>query len=392
MRTGYLVALCAAAFALGGCGSLEVKVDILDHEYVKNVADQRDLRRALAIVLDDPTDAYHKQQIEKARDDVVGAYKELTTKLDQRAADPATTATSKQTLALVATAWRNEGIPQITGRYSNFFARVKASNKAVRDAFDKLQPGVQAAVRSGNAPLPETLRQLLLARNEELRSIDRYTREALQKLRDTVTEVAPTLGAVSSALVEDAKSSATASLNSLTAGQTLAADSNASVVALAPEKSWAPVYNKAFANGILGNVDIAIKMDSVGDFTVKGVAFDPSQVAQVASKVTSQALVVAAQIAGVPIRTGSPSGDGAALAKSSTQLADLNRQRLDAEAEAREARAALIDIGLAVVQEYSALTATDSATNNVARKTALDAVTASYKRQKARINISPPAN
>ena len=97
------------------------------------------------------------------------------------------------------------------------------------------------------------------------------------------------------------------------------------MVPSAPAPLWAPNYNQAFASGTLGNVDIVIRMNSTADFSVKGMLFDASKVAQVASKVMTQALLIGAQMSGVPVArasSGTTSG-GDALSQSSTELSSL---------------------------------------------------------------------
>ncbi|MEJ0038633.1 MAG: hypothetical protein WDO68_21585 [Gammaproteobacteria bacterium] len=81
-------------------------------------------------------------------------------------------------------------------------------------------------------------------------------------------------------------------------------------VASVPEKEWRQDFNKAFARGRSGNVDIAIVLNEAADFSVKGMRFDATKVAQVASKVTTQSLLLAAGIAGVPV--GKAGGSAAA--------------------------------------------------------------------------------
>ncbi len=400
MRSTFLVLLCLFALGIGGCGSLQVKVDILDRDYVTGIADQRGLLKSLLLVVDDPQDTFQAQQITKIKNDVISAYQRLPDLLAKLAADPKANATQTKTLKGLAEDWRLE-IPKVTKRvedkYASFLAMLIGQNAAIRANFNALNGEEKVAVRSGKELVPMPLRQLLAARDETLRSVDAFGRETYAQLDTPIVNASKLLAA--SALADALKDvriknqhdqvTASADVRSLTGGNVITGDANASLVARADEKHWSPVYNKAFANGMLGNVDIAIKMDSVGDFTVKGVSFDPSQVAQVVSKVTSQALVVATQIAGVPVLTTAPSGDGAALAKSSARLADLNKQRVDAEAEARETRATLIDIGLAVVRERGTLALQDSSSNNALRLTALSAIRTTYDSQKARINTTP---
>ena len=113
-----------------------------------------------------------------------------------------------------------------------------------------------------------------------------------------------------------------ADLKSITGGFTLTKSAHAYAIASAPEGRWAPQYNRTFGRGTFGNLNFAVKMVDLADFTIKGVTFDPSKVAQIASKVTTQSLLLAAQIAGAPVSGLSlgPTDPGSALATQSAAL------------------------------------------------------------------------
>jgi len=160
------------------------------------------------------------------------------------------------------------------------------------------------------------------------------------------------------------------------------------VVASALEDKWSPQFNKTVGNGWLGNLNLAIKMVDLGDFTIKGVTFDPSDVARVVSKVTIQAVVLAAQMYGVPIKpptggnTQTPT-DGMALATSSGRLADVQATAALRDAKLQDYRSALLTIALAIVREQAKLVGTDAE-----RKAAIDAIKATYAAHKARLDLS----
>lgn len=91
-------------------------------------------------------------------------------------------------------------------------------------------------------------------------------------------------------------------------GNNLVESADAYPVASLPESAWSARFNHAFAQGTNGNVDIVIKLDQQADFTVKGMRFDASKVAEVARKAVTQGLLLATQIAGVPPSTALSSG------------------------------------------------------------------------------------
>jgi hypothetical protein len=137
-----------------------------------------------------------------------------------------------------------------------------------------------------------------------------------------------------------ARSQIEADLKSITGGFTLAESAHAYAIASAPEERWAPQYNRTFGRGTFGNLNFAVKMVDLADFTIKGVTFDPSKVAQIASKVTTQSLLLAAQIAGAPV-TGLSLGStdtGSALATQSAALTPVleANERFAAQEELRQ--------------------------------------------------------
>src|SRR5207302_4244882 len=113
--------------------------------------------------------------------------------------------------------------------------------------------------------------------------------------------------------------------------------------------AWAPIFDRSYGVGRLGRMDMAIKMETRGVFTIKGLAFDPSQVARVASKATAQAPMIAAQISGVPLSTGTFTGDGAALATSSGKLTTLQDETAKAQAKLDDKKSALLELASQII-------------------------------------------
>jgi hypothetical protein len=155
-------------------------------------------------------------------------------------------------------------------------------------------------------------------------------------------------------------------------------------VVSAHDDLWAEKFDYSRAYGLFGNTDIAIKAIGPGNFTIKGVSFNPADVAQAASKVTTQAVLLAAQIAGVPVNiAGTPSGDGAALAKSSTRLSEAISELNEEKADMMGFKDALLIIAQTIVDEK------DRLANNSGeiRKEAIDAIKAVYQSQKTRLSL-----
>lgn len=160
---------------------------------------------------------------------------------------------------------------------------------------------------------------------------------------------------------------------------------HAHAVASAPEEFWAKPFNQAYGRGYFGNVDVAIALDSqTGNYTVKGVLFDPSDVANAISKVTTQALVLAAQVYGVPVPPGSGDSnvaDGTALTNSSKQLTDLEASTAAKVAAKEDLESALDAIAASIVEKRKRLTGDDAD----ARTEAIEAIKATFDAYKSQL-------
>lgn len=125
-------------------------------------------------------------------------------------------------------------------------------------------------------------------------------------------------------------------------------------------------------------------MESVADFTIKGLTFDPGDVAVAASKVTTQAVLLAAQIAGVPVNLdgSSPSESGAALSMSSKRLTEIRKKLASQKAMLNGYHDALNTIANAILREKQYLSEDDTK-----RAEAIEAIQRVYEAQKSRIEI-----
>ena len=95
-------------------------------------------------------------------------------------------------------------------------------------------------------------------------------------------------------------------------------------------------------------------------------------------------MLLSAQIAGVPVKTSTQppdDTDGAALAKSSNELATLHAEQERLRAATRTHRAALRTIARTILAEY------DRLDNAATREQALKSIQATYESQKALIEI-----
>ena len=131
---------------------------------------------------------------------------------------------------------------------------------------------------------------------------DQYTKH----LAKCITEKPPTplnQGILNKAIAKQrqVQSSIEQKVVSLTGGADLLDDPLAPIVIASPDEFWRGVYNETSALGTMGNTDIAIKMETVGSFTIKGVRVDASKVTEATFDVLKQSIRMVAAAYGIPL-------------------------------------------------------------------------------------------
>lgn len=158
-------------------------------------------------------------------------------------------------------------------------------------------------------------------------------------------------------------------------------------VVKADDDKWAKYYDRSFGKGVFGNTDIAIKALGPGNFTVKGLSFNPSDITNAASKVTTQALILAAQISGVPINIdGDVTGDGAQLAKSSSRISSAITAQDSLAIDLKGQSSALLRFTQAILDEKEKIEKGTAAEV----KESIEAINAVYQSQSSRFSIASP--
>jgi hypothetical protein len=79
-------------------------------------------------------------------------------------------------------------------------------------------------------------------------------------------------------------------------------------VVASSEEYWRGLYNRVLTYTWFGNSEIAVRMQSLGEFHVKGVIFDPSRITKATFDGVATAVKVAAAAYGVPLPVSSPDG------------------------------------------------------------------------------------
>lgn len=210
---------------------------------------------------------------------------------------------------------------------------------------------LEAAVKAPRTEQANELRELK-------RSVDRFT-ALVDRSAPAEAALAPQIKATAD---QAAAVVTVVNQRSIIGDGSLVSTEFAYVVARAPDRLWANNFNRAFASGTFGNSDIVIRLNSTADFSVKGMLFDASKVAQVASKVMTQAVLIGTQMAGVPVSAASngTTTGGDALSKASADLATAEgaiakRQALlDSQRDAMRSLARTI-LGSATTLETDAL-------------------------------------
>jgi len=371
MRHLFLALIMAGAALLAGCGQLRVAVSVLDPQYVHNEVVEESQRKV-----------YRKIVLAKPGD--------MAAAVDRKFADY-----QREVLVLVQ---RYEGLAKkfppehaaALGKIADDLRKSISTGSIVDNASEEGTEAERQAQEirafgariqwSGRGEVPAELREKLAAfqardkefavvQQRDLRALGASVRQIAARVTLTApgapaAPAAPNIAAETQAIKAQEAVVAAVLQRSIIGDASIAHTEYAYIVAQAREHLWAPNYNQAFASGTMGNVDIVIRMNSTADFSVKGMLFDASKVAQVASKVMTQALLIGAQMSGVPTATASTGtqNSGDALSKSSSELSVLEaalakRQALsDAQRDAIRSAARVI-LGSAPALEQEPLKA-----------------------------------
>lgn len=187
--------------------------------------------------------------------------------------------------------------------------------------------------------------------------------------------------AISTPVAEAVQSVASEAIASLVSND-IFNDPFASVVINAPDEFWQGTYNRTYGLGTVGNTDIAIKMESAGNFTIKGVREDASKVTPAAFQGIQQALKVAAAFEGIPLPSAAASSTGTSAATggldasgnpklgsnatATSEIATADSDLKAAQLKLVRSRAAALSILTAIVNDRVAITNTSGAADAVA--------------------------
>lgn len=409
------------ASALGGCAQLKVEVDVLKPSYIQETTLNESLRiEAIAITRGDQSETdifiatqkrtyleYRRECLTALRDNTTlpegPARKRFISSVDaalQRTDLPGTEAwfaTMRQDLlkfdppviAAINTDYDARALSlaapaPLSGKLKaalllrrNAYIRQARAIYDVQASQDYLCPAISAGFTAPSAPAPPPRPAPAAAGAPRTPAPAAVAAPAAAPPPETQEQADQRQRAA-------AKSEA-AAMRVITGGGLLLLDRReAWAIVSAPDDAWATDYNQARVVGVGGSTDIAIKLNSAGDFTVKGFTFDSRSTATMVSKVGGQALRLVAAAYGAPIPGGTGQGD-AAPATGEPPLEGVNKDLGDiakADAEDRAFRAALFKIADAVLADPDGLAA--------GQASAMAAAQAPYDANKARWTAAAP--
>ncbi len=318
---------------LTACAHLSVTVDILD----KNCLDDADV---LAASVERELAAFRAKT-------GAGKFGEAPGKLRSELADfyrrlvPKGIVDSADIDQMVETAGTkiDAAIEGAEASYASAAAKAEAARRATGESRADLYLEAAALLEAGKA----RLRELSQAIADET---DGVIADALQGL--VASDRAPLVRAK-----DDLDRRVDGELRSLTGGLGLFDDPLADRVLHSPEACWDGVFGKTYACGALGNTDIAIKLESLGHFTIKGVRVDAAKITQATFKVLEQGIALFAAAAGVPAPAQGSATAGADTA--GDEVLQAERRREQARSARRLSRLAALALLDAILAQKDAL-------------------------------------
>jgi hypothetical protein len=164
-------------------------------------------------------------------------------------------------------------------------------------------------------------------------------------------------------------------------------DPRAASVVYAPDEQWKGRFNQTVCRGSGGNTDCAVKMEGLGDFTLKGVRLDATRITQATFTVARQTIQTVAAVYGIPLPAPSPAAATGGQGADASALVDLDspikRQR-DASTAALQLRLARLAMFETIVTQRSALRGGDAA-----RAQAIKAIKAVVEANRKQLDPTP---
>lgn len=396
---------------LSGCAHLRLEVSVLDPLVVKELADDDRIRKEMPILATQSRTEIEgrfnetKNKHFAAYQEVADSYRKAAAVLPERSAE-------REQLENAAASF-DSFPPALRALYDEKMEEEIANSAVLRPLWEsyKSMPGdsrirrdpksaSDCKVPDSHAELKGAVRAKLIVALDERDSIERTFKESVNRdIAQLKAESVPSsqgvtapraVAAVEGNLTLEKAAETHETVNKLFDSGGLPLSPYAYYVASAPDCAWAEKYDRSKARGFFGNTDIAIKSLGQGNYTIKGVSFNPADVAAAASKVATQMVMLAAQIGGVPVSlAGSPSSTagsppaGTVLSQSSARIASIAEANKKTQEQVSAHNDALLSIAGAILRERGAIEGSSDAN----RKAAIEAIKASYESHAPRLTI-----
>ena len=333
--------LLIAVLLAAGCGSLSVQVSVLRPQIVEDETDRLILRRDLQGVL-----ALQDSTITQEYADLSRLHSQVLSRLRAEYLAKGT-----QTAKLAAESL-NTTYTTVGGKYEDEGRAVLALVTRIRAA--AASPGRTQEAASLVWQLERRKANFLHEIQRGMSNDIRNAQRAALPISDLNSVVEQHAELSNHLLIGDAN------ITIQPAAFVIANAEDSQSLSSSKDRVWAPIFDRSYGAGQFGKTDIAIKMEARGVFSIKGISFDASQTARVASKVASQGLMLASQLAGVPIKSGTFTGDGVALANSSGTLQAAEEQSATADAKLQDKKNALMEFAMMIIAQRPSITSGDA--------------------------------
>lgn len=378
---------------LPGCASLKVTVDVLNPVYLSaatgNAQDRIELTRLLA------GDTRQTRQLEATLEEryrlgvnaIYGSADAVLARMPAGTSRDDARASLKESRAAALDGWNSI-------RSNHFACQIDANPNAA-----PLQTCVsywdrrilaEAAGRPGAAgrgEVPAEVQRLLHQRRaameaataavtSELRDIRKFIEDSLSGIGlDQATRAAAVADVPATTQAAVRGTEAQARVTIIGGGTTLANMGEAYFASAAPPDAWYTMFNEAVGRGRFGGTDIAIKLNSTADFSIKGFVFDGRQTAAMVSKVGAEAVKILAASFGVG---GISASDKPGLSVDQAKLVSTETTQIaTAEAAEQAFRAALFRVADTILAEETRLGTAQGKTAVKAAIARLDAAASS---------------
>lgn len=335
-----------------GCSSLSVQVDILDPVGVRVVAEESLLLQDYSEIRN-ATDA----DIDREVDRLLGRHRSLYVRLANgyRAEAQREGVSEDHRRTYERSAGRLDRAFEGPGGFGQPYERYKG---ALKEQARRVRQVASRHPLTADHGLPAPLRDALWARRVALAPLLDVLIENIDAAQAQL-DAMPDRDEAAASLVVTMSTELKQVARSIVGDGSLVASQYAHPVASAAEGGWTSMFDHAWGNATLGNSDIILRMNRRGEFTVKGMHFDPSTMASLANKVTTQALLLATEMSGVPIdASAAASGERSGLAAVSSGATSIGDALSTRKAKKDAWQIALRHLDLAILAEEQEISAT----------------------------------